>query len=426
MYSEGSEQVVRALVADGQPAIIERFCRVLLGGTGARVNSPLLAGLNVLWYRSSRSISPRLELELLTCHRGPDAAEAVRRLRAQGRPVHLLFVDAAQDGQQDGVALAAQIRSIDPDTQVILLAGQWAVPLDEIARQVPPPERLFFLREPFEHEEVQQLTITLSAKWRAEQQLRDYQQELERRVQERTAALERSRLELMLRLAKAGEYRDEETGHHIVRVGEYTRLLAEALELDAEMVQLVSLTSPLHDIGKIGVPDRILLKPGRLDPEERRIVERHCEIGFRILLREPKGIRVLLGNLALDLPTVLDNPMAETASLIAHCHHERWDGNGYPRGLSGEAIPLAARLVALADVYDALRSERPYKAAFPPEKAHAILLEGRGTQFDPAVVAAYERVADSFHGVWDDLSRGLESTADGWRPELEKRTNSRW
>jgi len=225
---------------------------------------------------------------------------------------------------------------------------------------------------------------------------------LDQRVRERTAELEASRLDIIWRLAKAGEYRDEETGRHVARVGWYCRMLAAAMGSDPRFTDLIFLTSPLHDIGKIGIPDRILLKPGKLALDERMIMERHCLIGARILQEDPKTLDLFAAEPAvhaLGREGAPSNPLLEMATVIALGHHERWDGAGYPQGLAGEAIPLASRIAALADVYDALISARPYKPAYPVEEALAIVREESGRHFDPAVCEAFEKTREELASV---------------------------
>jgi putative two-component system response regulator len=234
------------------------------------------------------------------------------------------------------------------------------------------------------------------------EQLESYNELLEEKVNQRTTALELSRRDIVWRLAKAGEFRDEETGDHVVRVANCSRALATALDINDTTVQSIFLTSPLHDIGKIGIPDAILLKPGGLDAAERKIMESHCEIGAAILLDEPKGMRDLAeAQDAEAQPRDLESghELRAIAAAIVMSHHEKWDGSGYPGGLQGSDIPLSGRIVALADVYDALRSERPYKKPFEKEKCIAIIEEEKGKHFDPDIVEAFHAVVDEFEEI---------------------------
>jgi putative two-component system response regulator len=209
---------------------------------------------------------------------------------------------------------------------------------------------------------------------------------LEEKVRERTGELDRAHLEVLERLASAGEYRDYATGQHTRRVGEISAAIARALALPHETAEMLRMAAPLHDLGKIGIPDAVLLKPGRLTPEERGCMETHTTIGARILARGA-------------------SPMVVMAERIARAHHERWDGSGYPEGLAGEAIPLEARIVAVADVFDALSHDRPYRPALPPDEVFAEIERETGTHFDPAVALAFLRAQG-----WRDMANGIANT----------------
>ncbi|HEX9245170.1 MAG TPA: HD domain-containing phosphohydrolase [bacterium] len=227
-----------------------------------------------------------------------------------------------------------------------------------------------FLTKPFDPAEVLLRIENLLETRFLHLELRDHNQLLEQRVGERTKELEEAHFEMLERLAVAGEFRDDQTGQHTRRVGETAARLARTLGLARDQVELIRHAAPLHDVGKIGIPDNILLKPGPLTPEEFEVIKTHTTIGARIL----SGGKF---------------PLLQMAEEIALSHHERWDGKGYPRGLRGEAIPLPGRIVALADVFDAVISKRPYKKARSPEEAAAELQRGAGTQFDPRVVEAF-------------------------------------
>ena len=249
----------------------------------------------------------------------------------------------------------------------------------------------------------------LTARIRNVLRLKTYQDEinaqnetLERKVRERTEALNVSRLDLIWRLGQVAEFRDEQTGNHIVRVGSYCRVLAEAMGMGRDFAEMIFLTSPLHDIGKIGIPDRILLQPRKLMPEEWKIMQRHCAIGAGILQQNIQRSAPFGADTVIKSPYPnpdRGNPFLVMASSIALTHHEWWDGTGYPQGLSGESIPLESRIVAVADVYDALHSVRPYKPAFPEEKVLGIMKEKVGSHFDPAVNRAFEQSLDAFREI---------------------------
>jgi putative two-component system response regulator len=228
-----------------------------------------------------------------------------------------------------------------------------------------------FLTKPFDPEEVRLRVSNLLEMRLLQLQLKTHGDDLEARVHKRTHQLELSRLELMHRLALAAEYRDDDTHQHAQRIGHTTTLLAAGLGLPAGTVERIRLAAPLHDIGKIAIPDAILLKPGKLTVEEFETIKTHTLIGARIL----GGSR---------------SQLLRAAAEIALSHHERWDGGGYPSGLAGDAIPLAGRMVAVADVFDALVHHRPYKHPWPVDEATAEVLSQSGRHFDPAVVEAFE------------------------------------
>lgn len=227
-----------------------------------------------------------------------------------------------------------------------------------------------FLQKPFDPTELQARVANLLALRQAQVELADRAQWLTREVERATAHLLAREEEIIYRLARAIEYRDGDTGEHVSRVAGISRLIAEGIGLPPERCRIVYLAAPLHDIGKIGIADAILSKPGKLTPEEMARMREHVTIGARILER---GTSELI----------------RTAEHIAQSHHERWDGTGYPDRLAGTAIPIEARIVALADVFDALCSERPYKAAWPIDQAYAEILRCSGSHFDPDCVAAF-------------------------------------
>ncbi|MEA2219541.1 MAG: cyclic di-GMP phosphodiesterase [Solirubrobacteraceae bacterium] len=205
----------------------------------------------------------------------------------------------------------------------------------------------------------------------------------------RTIQLEAARFEMIERLARAGEYRDDDTQRHASRIGRRSALLARRMGIGPHEAELITHAAPLHDVGKIGVSDTILLKPGALTPAERALMQRHAAIGARLLSGGSSDI-------------------LRMAERIARSHHERFDGAGYPDGLAGDAIPLVARIVAIVDVFDALTHERPYKRAWPIERALTAIRSERGRHFDPAVVDAFLTLdLDELVDLDDEASRGL-------------------
>ena len=227
-----------------------------------------------------------------------------------------------------------------------------------------------FLTKPFDHMEVLLRIKNLLQTRFLHRQLQDHTQHLEEQVRSRTWALEVAQLEMLQRLAVAAEYRDDETGEHTRRVAHLAAVLARALGLPDAQVALIQRTAPLHDVGKIGIPDAILLKPGKLTADEFALMKTHTTIGTQILAGGHSALTIMAASIALT-------------------HHERWDGTGYPQGLAGEAIPLAGRIVALADTFDALTHARPYKPAWPVEEARAEIARQSGRHFDPRLAAMF-------------------------------------
>lgn len=227
-----------------------------------------------------------------------------------------------------------------------------------------------FLHKPFDPIELQARVTNLLALRQAQVELADRALQLTREVERATAHLLAREEEIIERLSRAIEYRDGDTGDHVSRVALISRMIGEAIGMSPSRCRMLYLAAPLHDIGKIGIADAILTKPGKLTDEEMARMREHVNIGARILER---GTSELI----------------RMAELIAQSHHERWDGTGYPDRLSGSDIPIEARIVAIADVFDALCSERPYKKAWPIEKAYAEIIRSSGTHFDPNCVAAF-------------------------------------
>ena len=227
-----------------------------------------------------------------------------------------------------------------------------------------------FVTKPFHRQEVLNRIRNLLEVRLLHSQLQQQNSLLEERVRERTLELRDTQLEIVRRLGFAAEHRDNETGLHIIRMSKYCHATALAIGLHEAEAELILNASPMHDIGKLGIPDRVLLKPGKLDAEEWETMKTHTSKGAKILDGHP-------------------SKLLSTAKEIALYHYEKWNGNGYPTGIEGEQIPMPARIVAIADVFDALTSKRPYKEAWPLEKALDEIQAGSGSHFDPAVVDAF-------------------------------------
>lgn len=232
-----------------------------------------------------------------------------------------------------------------------------------------------FLHKPFDRLEVLTRIRNMIETHLLHKKLRIQNDELEDKVHERTREIEETRLEVVRCLGRASEYKDNETGMHVIRMSKVSQLLAAAVGMSEDDCSLILHASPMHDVGKIGIPDNVLLKPGKLEGEEMEIMKRHSEMGVEILGDHP-------------------SPLMEMARQVAITHHEKWDGSGYPRGLSGKDIPLVGRITALADVFDALTSERPYKDAWSIEDAISLIKEQSGKHFDPELVEIFMQCID--------------------------------
>jgi len=221
--------------------------------------------------------------------------------------------------------------------------------------------------------------------------LQNHAAELELKVEQRTRELEASRREVVYCLARAAELRDNDTGNHVIRVGHFAGIIAKAMGLPDWFVRDLEMAAQLHDVGKIAIPDAILLKPGKLEPEEFEIIQNHVKFGHQIIQPHAGSDARLMRRHVEFGSDMLRNGSAlmRLAASIAQTHHERFDGTGYPLGLAADDIPIEGRITAVADVFDALSAERPYKKAMPREKCFTILEEGRGSHFDPDVLDAF-------------------------------------
>jgi putative two-component system response regulator len=319
------------------------------------------------------------------CLTAEDAAAGRRVLKET--PVALVLSDVNMPGES-GIDFTREVLVQYPDTAVVMVTGMDDRRYADVAIELGA---YGYVLKPFKPNELI-INVGNALRRRAlEIENRGHREQLEQTVLDRTAALRdtiaqletneielgRLREETIRRLSSAAEFRSQETGEHIVRMSLYCSLLAQLADLDPKRAEMIRIASPMHDVGKIGIPDSILLKPGSLTHEERKIMEGHAEMGYRILA----GSEVEL----LDL-----------AAVMALTHHERIDGAGYPRGLAGNAIPIEGRIAAVADVFDALTSDRVYRPAFEPEVARAMMEEGRGTQFDADLL-------DLFFGSFSDV-----------------------
>src|SRR5690349_12429485 len=270
----------------------------------------------------------------------------------------------------DGIELVGRLRSLPgyEHVPIVMVTGQDDKKVRYAALDAGITD---FLTKPVDARECLARCRNLLTLRRQQLALEDKRRLLEGMVDEATREIREREKETLLRLARAGEFRDEETGYHLIRMARYSRLIANAIGLERDEAESIELAAPLHDIGKIGIPDQILLKPAKLDATEWEVMRRHPVIGHEIL----KGSA---------------SKYVRMGALIALGHHEKYDGSGYPNGLVGDHIPLCARIVAVADVYDALTSVRPYKNAWPSEQAFEYVMGQAGRHFDPRMVEAFD------------------------------------
>jgi putative two-component system response regulator len=322
-----------------------------------------------------------------TAHATEHPAEALSIAGGESPPA-LVLLDIEMPASS-GLELLTQIKAIDDDIQVVMVSG-----LSDLAtvRKCLRNGAYDYLAKPFELEDLHATAERALERRRLLRQNREYQQGLERMVDEQTVEIRRTRDIALLTLARLAESRDSEIGQHLERIAQYSGILAGSLrqgpyngQVTDEFVERVKQASQLHDIGKVGIPDRVLLKKGPLTDDEWEVMRSHTTIGgdtLRSVLDRTGG------------PTELSMAMD-----IAYHHHERWDGDGYPGGLAEDSIPLPARIVTVADAYDAITSRRPYKQAYDHQEAVRRILVDKGTHFDPVLVDGFVRCQEQIESV---------------------------
>ncbi len=339
-------------------------------------------------------------IELIEAHLVPQDYEIIKAengKEALGKlscnPIDLILLDVMMPGM-DGFEVTRRVRQ---DNSHRLLPIILVTALRETEDRVKGIEAGCddFISKPFDKIELLARVRSLLKVKAYNDLLSNYRKELEsevtRRTEELKHAFERIKaasLDTIYRLSMASEFRDEDTGAHIKRMSHYSAVIARRMALDESTIETILYAAPMHDVGKIGIPDRILMKPGKLDPAEWEIMKQHTIIGAKIL----RGS---------------DAEFIQLGESIAHYHHEKWDGSGYPNHLKGIEIPIACRIVAIADVFDALTSKRPYKEPFPLEKSLAIIREGRGNHFDPDVVDAFFAIQDEILAIKEQFGNAI-------------------
>ncbi len=272
--------------------------------------------------------------------------------------------------RRDGLGVLAELQPVLPEAfPVLMVTGDERPGLRETALASGARD---FLTKPVNQAEARLRIRNLLESRKLQLELQRHNERLEAAVRRRTQELEHSQLEMLVRLARAAEFRDDDTGQHTWRVAHVSGVIAQEMGMPRDRVEMLLRAARLHDVGKITIPDGILMKPGKLTPEEYAVVKRHAEAGAELL----SGSR---------------SPLIRLAEQIALTHHERWDGAGYPRGMAGESIPLESRILAVADAFDALTHDRSHRKAVSATEAAQEIGRNAGTQFDPAVVAAFQR-----------------------------------
>jgi putative two-component system response regulator len=323
-----------------------------------------------------------------------DAESALEIVEEHSDRLALVLSDVNMP-RTDGVELLRSIKRLDEAIQVVMVTGM--NDLDTV-RECLREGAYDYLIKPFELEDLGNTVQRSIERFRLLQETREYRHRLEQMVEVRTRELRDTRDIALLTMGKLAESRDADTGKHLERISAFSARLARALEqqgdprIHGSLIDQIEISSALHDIGKVAVPDAILLKPGALTDEETRIMRRHTTVGGDTL----RGI----------IERYEEHDYLTMAMDIAYSHHERWDGTGYPHGLAAERIPLAARIVAVCDAYDAITSARPYKEAYSHEEAKRRIEVDSGKHFDPEIVAAFFACADDFAAIRARLRNG--------------------
>ncbi len=355
--------------------------------------------IQMLYERTLSSEPSKNRFNLTLCSQAEEAVDVVRMAVAGRKPFAVVFLDVKMPPGPDGVWAAEQIRALDPHAEIVMVTGYSDTGPDEIARRVPPTDRLLYLQKPFHYQEIRQFASALSAKWRGGMDLRKIQSDLEARVEKRTRELVKLNEQLKqdiskresaeaevqstlfkLRSAMGGiiqamaltvERRDPYTAGHQRRVADLARAMAAEMGLSNQQIDGIRMAGLIHDLGKICVPAEILSKPGQLTEIEHTLIRDHPQVGYDILKE-------------IEFPW----PLAE----IVLQHHERMDGSGYPAGLTAEQIIIEARTLSVADVVEAMASHRPYRPTLGGEMALEEISKNRGTLYDSDVVDACVKI----------------------------------
>jgi len=382
------KQKWRVLAIDDNPSIHEDYRKVLLRDCSA----DKLAESEAILFGDSlpEVVKNSFDYTIDSALQGKDGFDLVRESIEFGKPYSVALIDVRMPPGWDGVETAQRIWEIAPDLPIVLCTAYSDYGWEEIASELPRTDQLLILKKPFEPFELRQIVAAQVSRWHLNRRAAQTQMLSEAIIERRTRQIESTQDLVFASLAKLAESRDPETGEHLERIEFYTRIIAEKLAesgpyqslVTQSYIDYVARSSILHDIGKVGIPDNVLLKPGRLTPEEFDVMKTHATIGA-------DALDDAAGNSKFS-------HFLRTAAEIARYHHERFDGTGYPENLKAESIPLSARIVAVADVFDALTSERIYKSAMDPELAKEIIHSENGKHFDPVIVDAFNECWEMF------------------------------
>ncbi len=390
-----STRTFNILTIDDNESIHEDYRKVLIG---EEADLKLAEAAEFLFGDDSNELDPEQlknqlsdrVYELDSALQGSTGLAKVEESLEKGKPYACAFIDVRMPPGWDGVETAKRIWEVDPDLPIVLCTAYSDHSWEEVSQQLDRTDQLLILKKPFDPIELRQVVASQTARWDLNRLIKENTMQLEQRVEKRTREMFEARDLVFFTLARLAESRDPETGQHLERIEGYTGMLVNWLAEngpyqgqidDAYRTQLCR-SSILHDIGKVGIPDSILLKPSRLTADEFEIMKQHSRIGAEALedsALKSKSCKFL-----------------SLAAEIARYHHEKFDGTGYPHGIKGLQIPLSARIVAVADVFDALTSERIYKRAMPCESARSLIVDESGKHFDPEIVNAFQACWDEF------------------------------
>lgn len=380
----------KILIVDDQPEVLEDYVKILESSLKNKEIEEKLASMEATLFEdadANADMSSQIEKDytIATATQGEEAVSLVEKAARERQPFAVVFMDVRMPPGINGVEAASQIRKIDSEIEIVIVTAFSDVSRQEMLRLIGPSDKLLYLRKPFDGDEIKQLALALTERWN--------QDKLAKKM---TGEEKRAHTETIRAVAQLAEFRDIDPEGHLTRVAEYSVLIACELRkrkepkwsnyITDQYVEDLGRSSLLHDIGKAGIADTILLKPGRLTDEEFEQIKTHSTIGGQALTEAEKEVEA--------------QSFLTMAKEVAYYHHERFDGTGYPKGLKGEEIPLSARIVALADVYDAITSDRPYRKAFSHEKAVTIITKDLGeSYFDPVILEIFVKNEAKFQNI---------------------------